>query len=89
MFNVISKNIFSNLKKKLFLFKVIKLNKLFLKFSPVLYLNQINNVKTIISFIKKMLKGNFLKTNKFIFVLKVFLIWIGEMKLKKRFLKFK
>ena len=74
MFNVISKNIFSNLKKKLFLFKVIKLNKLFLKFSPVLYLNQINNVKTIISFIKKMLKGNFLKTNKFIFVLKVFLI---------------
>ena len=58
MCNLINRNIFFILKKKLSSFKVIKLNKLFLKFLPVLYLNQIsiffnqiNNVKKIISFI--------------------------------------
>ena len=58
MCNVINRNIYFNLKKKLSSFKVIKLNKLFLKFSKVLYLNeiniflnQINNIKKIISFI--------------------------------------
>ena len=58
MCNVINRNIFLKLKKKLSSFKVIKLNKLFLKFLPVLYLNQINiflnqinNVEKIISFI--------------------------------------
>ena len=57
MCNVINRNIFSNLNKKLSLFKVIKLNKVFLKFLPVLYMNQINiflnqiNDKKIISFI--------------------------------------
>ena len=44
MCNVINRNIFLNEKKKLSSFKVIKLNKLFLKFFPVFYLNQINNV---------------------------------------------
>ena len=55
MRNVIHKNIFFNLKKKLSSFKVIKLYKWVLKFFPVLYLNQkdffsnqINNVKKII-----------------------------------------
>ena len=38
---------------------------------------------------KKDLKGNFLKSNRFIFVLKLFLLQIEEMKLKKRFLTFK
>ena len=42
MSNVINKNIFFDLKKKLSSFKVTKLNKLFPKFLPVLYLNQIN-----------------------------------------------
>ena len=58
LLNVIHRNIFLNLKKKLFLFIAIKLNKVFLKFLSVLYsnkknifLNQINNVKKIISFI--------------------------------------
>ena len=37
----------------------------------------------------KRLKRDFLKSNKFIFFLKVFLLRIEEMKLKKRFLKFK
>ena len=52
MCNLINRNIFFNLKKKLSSFKVIKLNKLFPKFLSVLYLNQItiflnhmNNVK--------------------------------------------
>ena len=54
---------FFDLNKKLSSFKVIKLNKLFLKFLIVLYLNeknillnQINNVEKIISFIQKRLK---------------------------------
>ena len=51
MSNVMNRNIFFNLKKKLSSFKVIKLNKLFLKFLLVLYLNQINSVNKIISFI--------------------------------------
>ena len=53
-----SREIFSLIKKKLSFLKLMKFNKVFLKFSPVLYLNQINvflnqinNVKKIISFI--------------------------------------
>ena len=42
MYNVINRNIFFNLNKKLSSFKVIILNKLFLKFLPIFYLNQIN-----------------------------------------------
>ena len=56
--NEIRRNIFFHLKKKFSSFKVIKLNKLFLKFWTVQYLNQknifpnqINNVKKRISFI--------------------------------------
>ena len=52
------RNIFFNLKKKLSSFKVIRINKLFIKFLSVFYLNQINiflnqinNVKKIICFI--------------------------------------
>ena len=45
-------------------------------------------IKQFLSF-KKGLKGDFMKLNKFIFVLKVFLLLIKEMKIKKRFLKFK
>ena len=68
---MIDRNILFNLKKKLSSFKIIKLNKLFLKFVPVLYLNQINiswnqinNVSKIISFIQKLFqKSNFNKTN--------------------------
>ena len=63
---------------------------------PVLYLNeknislnQINNVeKKSLSF-KKGKKRYFLNSNTFIFVLKVFSLRIEEIKLKKRFLKFK
>ena len=58
MCTVINRNIFINLKKKLSSSKVLKLNKLFLKFPPVLYsnqintfINQINNVKKIIFYI--------------------------------------
>ena len=46
-------------------------------------------LKKIIFFTWKRLKGDFLKSNNFVFVLKVFLLQIEEMKLKKRFLKFK
>ena len=91
MCDVANSNIFFNLNKKLPLIKVIKLNKLSLMFLPVLYFNQINiffnqinNLKKIISFIWKRLKRWFLKSNKFIFVLKVFLFRI-EVK-KKQFL---
>ena len=42
MRNVINRNMFFNLMKKWTSFKVIKLNKLFLMFFPVLYLNQMN-----------------------------------------------
>ena len=63
MHNVIHRNILFNLKKKLSSFKVIKLNKLFLEFLPILYLNQkniylnqINNSKQMIFFIKRRLK---------------------------------
>ena len=49
---VINRNFFFNLKRKLSPFKVIKSNKLFLTFLPVLYLNQINNVKKSISYKK-------------------------------------
>ena len=66
--NLININIFFNLMKKLSSFEVIKLNKLFLKFLLVLYLNwiniffnQINNVEEIISFIQKRPKRWFLK----------------------------
>ena len=52
MHNVIHRNNFFNMKKKFSLFKVIKLNKLFPEFLPILYfnqkniyLNQINNAK--------------------------------------------
>ena len=96
MCNVINRNIFYNLKKILSSIKVIKLNELFLKFLPVLYFNQknillyqITNVTKIISFIEKGSKHDLLKSNQFMFVLKVCLLWIDEMKLKKRFLKFK
>ena len=92
MCNVINGNIFFNLKNKLSSFKVIKSNKLFLKFLPILYLNrknivsnQGNSVKEIIYFISKRLKNDFLKSNKFIFALKVFLFRTEEMKLKNDF----
>ena len=42
MHNVIQRHILFNLKKKFSSFKIIKLNKLFLKFLPVLYLNKKN-----------------------------------------------
>ena len=74
----------------------MKLNKLFLKFLLVLclnriniFFNQINNVDKIISFICKRLRSDFLKSNIFIFVLKVFSIRIEELKLEKGFLEFK
>ena len=54
MCNVINRNIFFNLMKKLFSFKVIKLNKLILKLSPVLYLNQINIFLKQINTVKAM-----------------------------------
>ena len=44
--------------------------------------------KELFSF-KKDYEGDFLKSNKFIFVLKVFLLRIEEIKLQKRFFKFK
>ena len=89
MCNVINKNIFFSLKKKLSLFKVIKLNKLFLNFSPELYLNQINiffnqinDVNKIITFIRKRLKRWFLEI-KWIYICSkgVFTSnWINELK---------
>ena len=58
MRNLIHRNIFFNLKIRISSFKVIKFNKLFLEFFPVMYLkekniffNQIINVKKIIYFI--------------------------------------
>ena len=52
-----------------------------------LFFDQINNVGKIISFIEKRLKRNFLKSNKLIFVLTVFLLRIEEIMLKNAVLK--
>ena len=46
-----------NLKKKFSSFKVIKLNKLFLNFLPVLYLNQINIFLNQINNVEKMISS--------------------------------
>ena len=46
MRDVIHRNIFFNLKKKISSFKVIKLNKLFPVFLPVLHLNKKNSYKS-------------------------------------------
>ena len=54
-----------------------------------IFLNKINNVKKIISFIQKRLNRDLLMSNKFIFVLKVFSLRIEEIKFKTQFVEFK